>query len=86
MKLQYPTCVKDIDPDVHIEMFKKAIKTYGETMEFDIINLFTFTCMDSISEREENYVQDHPNYTFEKLEQAFCKQFKTMKNNEEVYM
>ncbi len=35
---------------------------------------------------KQNYVQDHPNYTFEKLEQAFCKQFKTMKNNEGVYM
>jgi hypothetical protein len=36
---------------------------------------------------EKNYVQDHPNCTFEELEQAFCKRFKIVKNDEEeVYM
>ncbi len=39
-KLQYPTYVKDIDPDAHIRVFKKAIKANGETVEIDIINLF----------------------------------------------
>jgi len=72
-KLQYPTYVKDIDLDVHIKVFKKAIKTNGETMEVDIINLFGFTLRNNIFEWGENYVQDHPNYIFEKLEQAFCK-------------
>jgi hypothetical protein len=38
MKLQYPTCVKDIDPDVHIRVFKKVIKANGEIMEAKIIN------------------------------------------------
>ncbi len=85
-KLQYPTYVKDIDLDVHIRVFKKAIKVNGETVESDIINLFSFTPHDSIFEWGENYVQDHPNCTFEKLEQAFCKRFKIMKNDEEVYM
>jgi hypothetical protein len=42
-KLQYPTYVKDINPDAHIKIFKKAIKANGETMEVDIINLFGFT-------------------------------------------
>jgi hypothetical protein len=51
----------------------------------DIINLFGFILIDSIFEWGEIYVQNHPNCTFEELEQAFCKQFKTM-NNEEVYM
>jgi hypothetical protein len=55
-------------------------------VEADIINLFGFTLKDSISEWGENYVQDHPNYTFEELEHAFCKQFRTIKNNEKVYM
>jgi hypothetical protein len=32
-KLQYPTCVKDINLDVHIIVFKKAIKANGETIE-----------------------------------------------------
>ncbi len=42
-------------------------------VEIDIINLFGFTLRGNISEWGENYVQDHLNCTFEKLEQAFCK-------------
>jgi hypothetical protein len=75
MMLQYPTYVKDTDLDVHIKVFK-----------VDIINLFGFTFRDNIFEWGENYVQDHPNCTFEELEHAFCKRFKLVKNNEEVYM
>jgi hypothetical protein len=67
-KLQYPTYVKDIDPNAHIRVFKKAIKANGETMEIGIINLFGFTLKDSISKWGENY---HPNHIFEVLEQAF---------------
>ncbi len=55
-KLQYPTYVKDTDPDTHIRVFKKAIKANGETMEANIINLFGFTLRDSIFEWCENYV------------------------------
>ncbi len=86
MKLQYPTYVKNIDPNAHIRVFKKVIKTNGEIRELDIINLFGFTLKDSISKWGENYVQKHPNYTFEKLEQAFCKRLKIVNNDEEVYM
>jgi hypothetical protein len=85
-KLQYPTYVIDIYPDAHIRVFKKAIKANGETVEANIINLFGFTLKDNIFEWGENYVQNHPNYTFEELEQTFCKQFRTVKNDEEVYM
>jgi hypothetical protein len=42
-KLQYPTYVKNINLDVHIKVFKKAIKANGETMEANVINLFCFT-------------------------------------------
>jgi hypothetical protein len=55
-------------------------------VEVDIINLFGFTLKDNISKWGKNYVQDHPNCTFEELEQTFCKRFITMKNDEEVYM
>jgi hypothetical protein len=72
-KLQYPTYVKDTNLDVHIKVFKKAIKANCETMEANIINLFGFTLKDSISKWGENDVQDHLNYTFEEVEQAFCK-------------
>jgi hypothetical protein len=64
----YPTYVKDTNSNVHIKVFKKAIKTNGETLEVDIINLFGFTIKDNIFEWGENYVQDHPNCTFEELE------------------
>ncbi len=47
-KLQYPTYVIDIDSNAHIKVFKKAIKDNGETVEFDIINLFGFTLKDNI--------------------------------------
>jgi hypothetical protein len=64
-KLQYPTYVKYTNPHAHTRVFKKAIKTNGEAMEVDIINLFGFILMDNIFEWGENYVQDHPNCTFE---------------------
>jgi hypothetical protein len=55
-------------------------------VEVNIINMFGFTFRDNIFAWGENFVQDHPNYTFEELEQAFCKRFKIVKNNEKVYM
>jgi hypothetical protein len=72
-KLQYPTYVEDTNHDAHIRVFKKAIKANGEIVEANIINLFGFTLRDNISKWGENYVQDHPNCTFEEMEQAFCK-------------
>jgi hypothetical protein len=55
-KLQYPTYVKNINPNAHIKVFKKAIKANGEIVEVDIINLFGFTLKDNIFEWGENYV------------------------------
>jgi hypothetical protein len=52
-------------------MLKKAIKVNGETMEVNIINMFGFTFKDNIFEWGEKFVQDHPNCTFEELEQTF---------------
>jgi hypothetical protein len=37
--------------------------------------LIDFTLQKNISKWGENFVQDHPNYTFEELEQTFCKCF-----------
>jgi hypothetical protein len=33
-----------------------------------------------------NFVQNHPNYAFDEMEQAFYKRFWTMKNDEEIYI
>ncbi len=35
--------MKDTNLDAHIKVFKKTIRVNGETMEIDIINLFSFT-------------------------------------------
>jgi hypothetical protein len=67
-------------------VFKKAIKANGETMEANIINMFGFTPKDSIFKWGNFFVQNHPNCIFEELEQTFCKCFRTLKNDEEVYM
>ncbi len=78
--------MKDTNPNAHIKFFKKAIGANGEIVEVNIINLFGFTLWDNILEWGENFIQDHPNCTFDELEQAFCKCFRTMKNDENIYM
>jgi hypothetical protein len=73
-KLQYPTDVKDLDPNAHIKILKKAIKDNGETMEVDLINMFGFIFKNSLFEWND-FFQDHPSSTFEELDEAFCKWF-----------
>jgi hypothetical protein len=75
-----------MDLGAHISLFKKVIGTNGEIAEVDSINLFGFTPKDSFFEWGENFVQDYPNCTFGKLEEQLCKQFKIVKNDEEVHM
>jgi hypothetical protein len=58
----------------------------GRLWKVDIINLFGFILQDNISEWGKKFVQNHPNYIFEELEQVFCKHFRTVKNDEKVYM
>jgi hypothetical protein len=72
--------LKDTNLDAHIKVFKKAI------IEVNIISIFGFTFRDNIFEWGENFVQNHPNCIFEKLEQTFYKHFRTVKNDKEVYM
>ncbi len=75
-KLQYPTYVKDTNPNAHIKVLKKAIKVNGETMEDDIINLFGFTFRDNISEWGEKYVRDHLNCTLKRWSKHFASDLK----------
>jgi hypothetical protein len=74
-KLQYRRYVQDINLDVHIKVFKKKIRVNGEIVEANIINLFGYLLKDNIYEWGKSFVQDHPNCTFEELEQTFCKDF-----------
>jgi hypothetical protein len=85
-KLSYPIYVKDTNLDVHIQIFKKAIKTEDKKINEDIINLFGFMFKENISKHGENFVQNHHNHTFVKLEHAFCKKYLVEKNDEHIYM
>ncbi len=45
----YLECVKDFDPDVHVKVFKTTIKINSETSDAKIVNLFSFTLKDIVS-------------------------------------
>jgi hypothetical protein len=51
-----------------LECSRRPLKLIGEIMEINIINLFGFIIIDNIFEWGENFVQNHPNCTFEELE------------------
>jgi hypothetical protein len=41
--------VKDSNLNAHVRIFKIAIKTNGETKDLEIVNLFSFTFKDIMS-------------------------------------
>jgi hypothetical protein len=41
--------VKDVDPNAHVRMFKVVIRANGEINDAEIINLFSFTLKDTMS-------------------------------------
>jgi hypothetical protein len=41
--LNFPKYVKNSDPNVHVKVFKVAIKANGETKDAEIVNLLSFT-------------------------------------------
>jgi hypothetical protein len=48
--LNYPKYVKDSNPDAHVKMFKVVIKANSEIDDAEIINLFSFTLKDIVSD------------------------------------
>ncbi len=48
--------------------------------------IFFVSLFKIISLSGEFFLQDHPNYTFAKLEQAFYKHYRTGKNDEQIYL
>jgi hypothetical protein len=58
------------------------IRINGEIVEADIINLSGFTLWNNILKWGENFLQYHPNYAL----RSWNKHFRTMKNDEEIYM
>jgi hypothetical protein len=54
------------------EFSRRQSEQMEKIVEADIINLFSFTLHYNISKWGENFVHDHPNCTFEELEQTFA--------------
>ncbi len=59
--------MKDFDPNAHVKVFKVAIKTNVEIKNAEIVNIFSFTFKDTISDWCNNYIGNYPEYTFAKL-------------------
>jgi len=81
--LNYPKYVKDFDPDAHVKVFKVGIRANSETNDAKIVNLFSFTFKDIV---HNNYMGHYPDYTFVGLQMAFCKRYKKVQNDEQVYL
>jgi hypothetical protein len=62
--LNYPKCVKDFDPGAYVKVFLKTIKINGETKDAKIINLFSFTFKDIVSNWWNNDMEHYPDCTF----------------------
>jgi hypothetical protein len=72
--------------DVHVHVFCKTIQANGEKNDVDIINIFCFTLCDAISKWGENFMRAHLICRFEKLETKFCKHYRKVQIDEQVYM
>ncbi len=59
--------MKDSNPNAHVIVLKATIKTNGETKDAEIVNLFSFTLKDIMSDWCNNYMGDYSNCTFAKL-------------------
>jgi hypothetical protein len=84
--LTSPEYVKYFDPNVHVKVFKAAIITNNETNDAKNVNLFNFTLKDIMFDRCNNYLRDYLNCTFAELHLAFCKKYKKVQNDEQVYL
>jgi hypothetical protein len=57
-----------------------------ETNDAKIVNLFNFTLRDIVSTWCNNYFGDYPECTFAKLQLIFCKRYRKVQNDEQVYL
>ncbi len=76
--INYLKYKKDFDLDAHVQVFKAAIKTNGETIDEKMANLFNFTLKENALDGCNNYMRDQPNYAFSNLEQTFYKWYQTL--------
>jgi hypothetical protein len=57
--LNYPKYVKNSNLDAHVKFFKATIKTNGEIENVKIVNIFSFTLRDTMSNWCNNYMGDY---------------------------
>jgi hypothetical protein len=69
-----------------MSVFKATIKTNSETNDTKIVNLFSFTLGDIMSNYCNNYMGDYPDCTFAELQLVFCKRYIKVQNDEQVYL
>jgi hypothetical protein len=62
------------------------LKVNCETIDEEIAIFFNFTLRDNTSNLCNNYMRDNPNCRFAYLEQAFCKCYWIVQNDEHVYL
>jgi hypothetical protein len=67
-------------------VLENPIKVNGEKRDIDVMNLFSFTLQDTISEWSENFMQSQMGCIFLELEVAFCKHYCIVQNDEHDYM
>ncbi len=84
--LNYPEYQKDYFSDAHVQVFKATIKANNEMLYKKITNLFNFMLRDNAFDWCNNYMCDHPKCRFVDLEQALCKQYRIVQNDEQVYI
>ncbi len=65
--IKYPSFKKDVDPDVHVEMFNYVIKANTETFQQHIINAFSYMIRDTTLDWCHNYMLEFPYKFFSKL-------------------
>jgi hypothetical protein len=73
--LNYLKYAKDVDPNVHVRVFKVVIRINGETSDVEIVNLFSFILRDIMSNWCNNYMGDYLDSAFVELQLTFCKRY-----------
>jgi hypothetical protein len=84
--LNYPEYVKDSNPNVHVKVFKVAIRANSGIDDAKIVNMFSFTLRDIVFNWCNKYFRDYPDCTFAKLQLAFYKRYRNFLNDEQVYL
>jgi hypothetical protein len=84
--LNYPEYVEDSNLNAYVRVFKATIRANSETNDAKNVNLFSFTLRDTISNWCNNYLGDYPDCTFVELQLTFCKRYKKVQNDEQIYL